>query len=109
MSEQDRITYRKTKAGEWVAFGPADLIAPGPVTVHKKDGSTKDETITKVGRPFTVDGREMAYGYLTPSGEPCANCDRPGGARYLRHDSSGIAGKVCEKCRFQPSYVLSFA
>lgn len=60
-------TYRKTKQGEWVVFAPAALLQPGgALTVHTKDGKAKLETITRVGREFTVDGVAMAYGYLAP-------------------------------------------
>jgi hypothetical protein len=59
------IRYRKTKTGQWVAFGPADRIHAGAtVTVAKRDGSTKVEYVESVGRPFTVDGQQMVYGYL---------------------------------------------
>jgi hypothetical protein len=58
-------TYRKTKTGEWVAFAPAAaLVAGNTITVTKKDGSTKTETISSVGKPFEVNGVTMAYGYL---------------------------------------------
>jgi hypothetical protein len=100
------IVYRKTSDGTWVAYGPADQVAPGPIVVSKKDGSTKEEVVERVGRPFTVDGVAMVYGYLQPP--PCANCDAPGG-KHHRVDSSGIGGKVCDRCQYEPSYCLSFA
>lgn len=60
-----RITYRKTRTGEWVAFGPADQIAAGrEVTVSKRDGSTKTELVASTGKTFQVDGQAMRYGYL---------------------------------------------
>lgn len=62
------ITYRKTKAGEWVAYGPADSIHPGAVvTVTKKSGETTTERVARTGRTFEVDGVEMVYGYLDAS------------------------------------------
>lgn len=78
------ITYRKTKAGEWVAFGPVAEFqagglrlgdtAPGGVTVTsllltvtRKDGTARTETIRRLGRPFTADGTECCYGYLAPA------------------------------------------
>ncbi len=57
-------TYRKTKQGQWVAFGPASVIRVGQVTVAKRDGTTKTETVESVGRTFTVDGVDCCYGYL---------------------------------------------
>lgn len=67
MTATATISYRKTKAGEWVAYGPADALRVGPVTVAKKSGETKSETVSRLGRPFSVDGRQMVYGYLAPS------------------------------------------
>ncbi|MEV0616211.1 hypothetical protein AB0I81_23050 [Nonomuraea sp. NPDC050404] len=100
------ITFRKTKSGEWVAYGPAELIKPGPVVVSKKDGTTVEEVIERVGAPFDVGGQPMVYGYLAPAA--CVNCDQPG-ATHHRRDSSGIPGKVCDRCNREPWYMLSFA
>jgi len=59
------ITYRKTRNGQWVAYGPADAITAGTVvTVTKKNGETKEEYIESVGRPFEVNGVKMVYGYI---------------------------------------------
>jgi hypothetical protein len=113
------ITYRKTKGGEWVAFGPASAIRPGAlVCVTKRDGATKTEHIASVGHPFTVDGRQMVYGYLTPSraprpSQPCKSaghmCDECGERRGTipARDMSGLAGMVCGICA--RSGALSFA
>lgn len=112
------ITYRKTKDGQWVAYGPADQIHTGAeVTVTKRDGTNKVETVKSVGRTFNVNGTLMVYGYLAASREPvtraasaqtCAECGA-GGATHNRTDSSGIPGKVCGRCSRQPSCLLSFA
>jgi len=62
-------TYRKTKTGEWVAFAPAASLAAGqPVTVTKRSGETVARLVDRAGKPFTVDGVEMAYGYLVAEG-----------------------------------------
>lgn len=66
MTTTATITYRKTRQGEWVAFGPADAVKVGAVTVTKKDGTTKTERVERVGRPFEANGRQMVYGYLAP-------------------------------------------
>jgi hypothetical protein len=80
---QTPIRYRKTKTGQWVAFGPADRIHAGAtVTVTKRDGSIKVEYVESVGRPFAVDGQQMVYGYLAaplrttgaPSRSRCDTC-----------------------------------
>jgi hypothetical protein len=44
----------------------------------------------------------------TYGGGTCDNRDGPG-ARYPRHDSSGIKGKVCGSCNTDEDYMLSFA
>lgn len=74
------VTYRKTKTGEWVAYGPAATVRPGPVTVTKRDGSTKTEHIETVGKPFLANGQQMVYGYLTPQ-----TASRPAQRTYANH------------------------
>lgn len=60
-----QITYRKTKAGEWVAYAPYATVANVEyVTISKRDGSTKTEEIDRMGKTFVVDGVEMVYCYL---------------------------------------------
>lgn len=62
-------SYRKSSSGEWVVFGPATIVKPGPVSVVKKDGSRKTETVARVGKPFPVDGVKCVYGYLAEAEE----------------------------------------
>lgn len=57
-------TYRKTKAGQWVVFGPESLVIEGEVAVTKRDGTTKTEIIESVGRTFECDGIQARYGYI---------------------------------------------
>jgi hypothetical protein len=58
------LTYRRTKSGAWAVYGPTTHVKTGAtVTVTKKNGDTKQETIASVGKPFTVDGQQMVYGY----------------------------------------------
>jgi hypothetical protein len=110
------VTYRKTKAGQWVAFGPASVVRPGYVTVTKKSGESKQELVESVGRTFTVNGRDMVYGYLaakaatTSAPRHSDTCDECGSGRATRWatDSSGLRGRVCNAC-YGPSYALSFA
>jgi hypothetical protein len=118
------ITYRKTKAGEWVAFGPAAIVRPGFVTITKRSGESKTELVDRVGRTFTVNGAEMVYGYLAKTPAPrtaststgtvgrggiCDECLEP--RRNLRpcSDSSGLVGMCCPRCAAAPSYTRSFA
>lgn len=74
-------TYRKTKTGQWVAFGPASLIKPGPVVITKRSGQTKTEIVASVGRPFTVNGQAMVYGYLAETA-PARRTTRRNSAVY---------------------------
>jgi len=64
------IQYRKTKDGQWVAFGPTSEVKKGIVTVTKKDGTTKQEDVASLGKPFQVDGVEHVYGYLVKKAAP---------------------------------------
>lgn len=111
MGADQPVTYRKTRTSEWVVYGPHTVLtsameAGGIVQVTKKDDTTKDEVIERVGKPFEVDGAAMAYGYIKPPA--CDNCAKPGGV-HRRRDSSGIQGLVCDRCSFEPHYALSFA
>ena len=106
-----QITYRKTKAGEWVAYGPASQIAAGSsVTITKRDGSTSTRTVESVGHPFDVAGVQMVYGHLAPeargtraatpgygSAHRCAECGSARGVHFAR-DMSGIGGWACRRC-----------
>lgn len=116
------ISYRKTKTGEWVAYAPAAAVAGTveQITVTKRDGSTKTETIERLGRPFVVDGREMVYCYLAkaawptttttrkPSSSPCDECGERRGYIECR-DSSGLMGLCCSRCAAGSDYARSFA
>lgn len=74
-------TYRKTKTGEWVVFGPERLVRVGQVLVTKRDGASKTETIERVGKSFDCDGMRARYGYIAarqhrhvPARERCLHC-----------------------------------
>lgn len=78
------LQYRKTREGKWAVFGPVAELHEGAVTVAKKDGTRKTETVVRVSKPFAVDGVPHAYGYLAEqtapprSGRVCAECGRGG-------------------------------
>lgn len=80
-------TYRKTKTGEWVAYGTTATVHAGPVQVAKRDGTVKTETVSRLGRPFTVGGEQMVYGYLQ------AGKSAPVGTRRDRY-------AACEDCEW---------
>lgn len=92
------ITYRKTKQGEWVAYGLSSAIKPGAdVTVTKRSGETKTEHIAAVGKAFAVDGKQMAYGYLAETGK---STSRPASKRTSDHFLAGERpnGQRCLDC-----------
>jgi hypothetical protein len=64
------IHYRKTKTGQWVAYGPAAEVATGEISITKADGTLETRTVASVGRSFAVDGSQMVYGYLTAAERP---------------------------------------
>jgi len=76
------VTYRKTKTGEWVAYGPATHVRElRPVVIRKASGDTDVRIVDRVGRTFEADGVEMVYGYLraeerTSSASECDNGHR---------------------------------
>jgi len=88
-----KITYRKTRQGQWVAYGPASAITAGTtVTVTRASGETRTEYIASAGRPFAAGGAQMAYGYIgtapeAPAGGCPANPRCPAGcASGTEHD-----------------------
>ena len=120
------ITYRKTRQGEWVAFGPVaamwDTLYNKPrgwIDITKKDGSTDRREVTRLGSAFMADGTECCYAYLgggypAPGQQhtPAAHrgmCDECGERRAVTTatDLSGISGRVCGICA--RSGALSFA
>lgn len=83
------ITYRKTRQGEWVAYGTTSAVRIGAVTVTKKDGSIKTEHVERIGKSFTVAGVPMCYGYLARSAPAPRSYQR---ARYESYS--------CEDCQW---------
>lgn len=62
------ITYRKTKSGEWVAFGPAAVLpnmrSTKLIDVSRRDGGIDRWYVARIGREFQVNGVAHAYAYL---------------------------------------------
>lgn len=99
-------TWRKTKKGEWVAFGKAaDLQAALdndlPVTMVRKDGTRQVRDLDSVGKAFTVNGTQMCYGYLRPEARQAPRKDMPGWAKLQAatkpRTRTGKTG-TCEEC-----------
>ena len=66
-----QITYRKTRQGAWVAFGPADAVKAGEVVnIAKKNGAISRRLVESTGKVFIVDGERMVYGYLAEGEVP---------------------------------------
>lgn len=111
------VTWRKSKSGEWVVCGPVHAVHVGVVAVTKRSGAVEHVEIERLGKPFqTDDGITLVYGYPAKAertttqssySSSCENCGE-GKARYPAVDSSGIRGKVCQRCSSLPSYELSF-
>jgi len=102
------VTYRRTKSGEWVVYGPASVVRVGAVEVVKLSGEAKIEQVESLGRPFRVDGVEMVYGYLAHSAQMCEECGERKATTTV-YDSSGISGRVCGRCANYEPYERSFA
>lgn len=64
------VQYRKGKAGGWVLFGPAAELHSGVVSVTTRGGTTKQERVSRVSRPFDVDGVPHVYGYIAEAPRP---------------------------------------
>jgi hypothetical protein len=89
LRREGTCTYRKTKLGEWVVYGPSSEVRAGAtVTVHKANGDVKTETIVRIGTPFDVGGVEHVYGYLGDKDRSTRSPAQPRGrGRY-----------VCDEC-----------
>lgn len=91
----EMIRYRKTKTGEWVAFGAADKITAGAqIQVTKTDGTTVTETVARTGKTFQVDGYTMVYGYLDRTGVR----SNPGPAGQRETRCTGRMDCQCDAC-----------
>lgn len=86
------ITYTKLKSGAWGARSTEEIKAGQAITVTKKSGESKQETVEKVvwsgngvwlaalrssqAAPSTGRGRSSGYarGTRAPGGRRCPNC-----------------------------------
>jgi len=106
------ISYRKTKSGTWVAYGPASEIKAGEtIQVTVSNGDCDSRTVGSVGKIFKANGLDMVYGYLADAkprvaaGAAAARtggmCDECGERRATTaaRDLSGIVGRVCGACK----------
>jgi hypothetical protein len=80
--------WRKTKSGEWVVYARATALHAGTsLYVTAKSGDTKSVRIASVGRPFSVGGVDMAYGYVSDT--------KPRPASSSRRSSTGRRCYTC--------------
>lgn len=89
------ITYRKTKRGEWVAYGPSNEMHTGDIKITKKSGDHITRCIERLGKPFSTPSGDMVYGYLADDRR-----SRPPRARTTR--SKDWPGKDCPCCGSEP-------
>ena len=94
-------TYRKTRNGEWVVFGPIALVkADADVTVMRRNGSAKVEHVASVGKAFIADGTKCCYGYIAKderSARPATRSTSYRSSGHGRH-TCHIPGRVCDEC-----------
>ena len=81
MSELPTPKFRKTKSEKWAVMAPVETLEGalkngGLVEVQKKSGDWSKFTVASLGKPFDVDGIQMAYGYA-PDDESDASSARP--------------------------------
>jgi hypothetical protein len=104
-----KISYRKTKSGEWVCFGPVaafkgeihtpdglDTYTLDAVTVTKADGTTKVEGIERIGKAFNVNGVPHCYGYIErakPARRYISKSDS-----YCEGDCLSFGISTCQNC-----------
>lgn len=89
-------TYRKTRDGTWVVFGPSSDVKVGQVTVTKKNGDTKIETVERVSRPFDVDGVAHVYGFVAQRARQYSS---RGSSRRENDPENGWKYNGCSDCR----------
>jgi hypothetical protein len=61
------VSWRKDKNDpeKFIVFGPFEEVnADSDVVVTSKNGKSQTVHVTKVSRPFSVDGEPYVYGYL---------------------------------------------
>lgn len=67
------VTFRRQPGG-WVAHGPVDQMALGPLDVHKRDGSTCPQVALALGETFEEKGVACRVAYL---GRGCGKAHAP--------------------------------
>ena len=90
-----QITYRKTRQGAWVAYGPADAVKAGEVVnIAKKNGQISRRLVESTGKVFIVDGERMVYGYLAEGEVPTATTADQHAYTEAAHEAAQAAAKA---------------
>lgn len=97
-------TYKLLSDNSWGVQTDTKPAVGDVLTVTKKSGEVKRETVTAVWQR----GDKFICGIGKTGGGRCAGCDRYSSKLTNRFDSSGIEGMVCASCDRQADYELSF-
>ena len=62
------LQMKRTKTGKAVVYGPLSVMKPGMRVKVELQGKPTEVTVRSLGKPFTVDGQPMVYGYMTGDG-----------------------------------------
>lgn len=79
------LQFHKTKSDEWVVSGPASEVHLGVNQVNKKDGSTEEVEVMRLGTEFVKDGVPWVYGYVY---------DKPQGSRPRSATANAYFGQL---------------
>jgi hypothetical protein len=86
-----KTTYTKLRDGSWGVRAPAGTKAGDPITVTKRDGTTKPERVERV----LWEGDGIALCAIAPS----APSAKSGGYSAQRVSRAGGASDRCRECR----------
>lgn len=111
MTTTATATYAKLQSGAWGVRIQGQAKAGQEVTVTKRSGETKRETIAKVvwsGNGISLCAIGTATRANNASGT-CDNCGTHSSRLTTCIDSSGISGLCCPTCARESQWARSFA
>ena len=97
MTNQIVATYTKLKNGQWGVRAPAGVTVGATITVTKRDGSSKTETVAAIlWAGIARDGREASLVSIVPTG----STSRPRAtSRHFRPCGyPGCSKGYCDEC-----------
>jgi len=90
--QQNHAVWRadKKNPGEWLLFGPANLLKDrrGPIPVKRQDGTIEHRRVIWSSKPFDISGVPHCYA-RSEEKRPCEAC----GQMHLRAEVLGLNGK----------------